>query len=343
MLNKAHDKTTGTLLGKLCGANFPSDIGVIYSLETVFLAWITRQLPPSVFADRFPSYVAKSVRALAVSIKYPSHLMEDDIYASNLLAWVAYSSGSHETDAHVHFNGSMAMLALLLDPEYKKRCGEISPTLTTFGPFVIDCANAWAIRNGGTLMRCTTFAQRVQYFDELFLVNPAGAWYSGVLEAANATLGNLMEISLTTVLTLACSEEEEAFSRIGVEEVEQYIRAELGDVDLQVGLQTIFRSFQGDMINHTTVEGQLITRVFHRLRCVLLLLAILEGPSIQLGVFTQKAQYLAKVVINFCRKQSIQRDGPIKDHYLISWHNFSHLLLGGMALATDEYPERTFL
>jgi hypothetical protein len=179
----------------------------------------------------------------------------------------------------------------------------------------------------------------VGYFNGLFQTNTAGnIWYSGILEAANATLGNLMEISLRTVYSLANSEEDGDYTRLGLTAAENYIRAELGDPDLPAALQTIFRSFQGFSTNHTTVEGQMITRVFHRLRCVLLLVSVLEAPSIQLGVLTQKSQYLGKVVISFCQKQAIRRDDPIEDYFLISWHNFTHLLLGGLTLDVDEYP-----
>ena len=97
------------------------------------------------------------------------------------------------------------------------------------------------------------------------------------------------------------------------------------------------------LTDHTTVEGQLITRIFHRLRCVLLCLSILESPTVQFGVMTQKAQYLGKIVISFCQKQAIGRGGPIEHYYLISWHNFTHLLLGGLALAIDDYSECKYL
>ena len=173
----------------------------------------------------------------------------------------------------------------------------------------------------------------MDYFDDLFQVNPEGRiWYSGILEAANSTLGNLMEVSLRAIYNLACSEEDGEYSRFGLTATEYYI----GDPDLPAALQAIFRSFQGLGTNHTTVEGQMITRVFHRLRCVLLLLSIFEAPSIQLGVLTQKSQYLGKIVLSFGRKQAIQRG---EDYYLISWHNFTHLLLGGMVLDVDAYPE----
>jgi hypothetical protein len=148
-----------------------------------------------------------------------------------------------------------------------------------------------------------------------------------------------MEISLRIIHEAARSEANEVFARNGVEEALEYIRAELGDFELQDGLRTIYRSFQGSQTNHSTIEGQLITRIFHRLRCVLLLLTILEGPDIQFGVSSLKAQYLGRTILSFCRIQSIPRGGTNEDYYLVSWHNFTHLLLGGLALANEEHPD----
>jgi hypothetical protein len=128
------------------------------------------------------------------------------------------------------------------------------------------------------------------------------------------------------------------FERDNVDHVLQYIYAELGDRDLHSALRTLYQSFQGAQTNHTTVEGQLITRLFHRLRSTLLLLTVLEAPSVQLGVLTPKAEYLGSKIISFCWIQAIRRDGPIEDYYMISWHNFCHLLLGGMVLSPLESP-----
>lgn len=307
-----------------------------WTLTYVIRTWLVRKLPPEDYRIRFPLLLLTSVSSLAdMVVQGPN---EPEVFAANLLGWLAYSSGSHETDSHLHFNGSLGLLLHVLESQ-----DSMSNDLATCGPFVIDCANAWATRNGGIPNRCTTFAQRVNYFEDLFRVNPtSNIWYSGILEAANATLGNLMEISLRTVLDLARQEEDGPSSRLGLAVAEQYVRAELGDPDLQAGLQAIFRSFQGLGTGHSTVEGQMITRVFHRLRCVLLLFAVLEAPSIQLGVMTQKAQYLGRIVISFCRKQAIRRSGPIEDYYLSSWHNFTHLLLGGIALRDDEQTECIF-
>ena len=309
------------------------------SLKSAILASFSRQLDPAKCAESLLRFMSHSVSSLSWGVKHlPEYLGAYEVFAANILGWVAYSTCSQEVEAHVHFNGSMAILSFLSDPEHSKYLS-FSSTPLTFGPFIIDCANAWTTRNGGIPKRLTSFAQRVKYFDHLFGDDNPEIWYCGTLEAANSTLGNLMEITLRVVFEVARNEEEESTSRSRADEAVQYVRAELGDADLHAGLLTIYRSFQGDLTNHATVEGQLITRVFHRLRCVLLLLTLLEQPSIQIGVSTAKAQYLGKVIISFCRKQAIRRGGPIEDYYLISWHNFTHLLLGGMCLTMEDYPE----
>jgi len=313
------------------------------TLEKVMLAFFGRQLDPATCKGALLQLMSLAVSSLSFRVSFrPKHIGDREVFAANLLGWVAYSTCSYGADAYVHFSGSLAMLTFLMDPKQLNQ-QSLSSDLATFGPFIMDCANAWTTRNGGIPQRLTSFGQRVKYFDQLFGSDNPGIWHCGTLEAANATLGNLMEITLRVVSEFARNEEEESASRSRADEVVQYVRAELGDADLHAGLMTIYRSFQGELTNHATVEGQLITRVFHRLRCVLLLLAILEQPSIQVGVSTAKAQYLGKVVISFCRKQAIRRNGPIEDYYLISWHNFSHLLLGGMCLTMEDYPESKLL
>src|SRR5208337_2748067 len=101
---------------------------------------------------------------------------------------------------------------------------------------------------------------------------------------ANSTLGNLMEVALAFVNKIVTQEAAFDFSKDNVNDVLQYIRSELGDSDLYSGLKTIHCAFQGTQTNHATVEGQLITRLFHRLRCILLLLTLLESDTIQDGI-----------------------------------------------------------
>ena len=110
------------------------------------------------------------------------------------------------------------------------------------------------------------------------------------------------------------------FSRDGVVPVLQHIYSELGDFDLFTGLNTIYAAFQGQHTNHATVEGQLITRLFYRLRCILPLLTLLEADSIRRGVSTAKAELVATTVIKNCCTQTVRRGGPIEYYYMISWH-----------------------
>ena len=303
------------------------------SLIYAVLAWAARQTAPSDYRELSSRYCIKAVRMLNNRIE-EAKCCADEIFAANLLAWVAYSTCSKEIEAHIHFKASLVMLNFLSDT------GPLSTDLIVFGPFIIDCANAWTIRNGVIPSRRTTFSQRVSYFDKLRLTGNSCAWYSGTLEAANSTLGNLLEVSLTSVCQLAKKERDNDFTRDTVENVLRYLRAELGDIHLHSALRTLYQSFQGPQTNHTTVEGQLITRLFHRLRCVLLLHTVLEAPTIQEGVRSPQTRFIARKIISFCRIQAIRRGGPIEDYYLISWHNFSYLLLGGIALSREECSER---
>jgi len=83
----------------------------------------------------------------------------------------------------------------------------------------------------------------------------------------------------------------------------------------------------------------MITRIFHRLRCVLFLHEVLSADSIWAGVHSQDAIIIAQKVTYFCWRQVICHDGPIEDYFRQSWHNFSYLLLGGIGL-TEGCPHK---
>jgi hypothetical protein len=308
------------------------------ALRYAVLAWQSRRLNAREFVEKaVGSFMARACRYLDWAFQYTG---EPSLaaFTTLLLGWLAYSTCAQEVAPPKHFTGSLNFLTACVD-EAQALNKSLSESLTTYGPFIIDCANAWESRHGRIPVRLTQFSQRVNYFNELHDDNP-DEWHLGILEAANSTLGNLMEVALTWVYNIALREVEFNFSRDNVPDVLQYIRSELGDVDLHASLKTLNASFQGAQTNHSTVEGQLITRIFHRLRCILLLLTLLESESIGLGTITPKAKFIATSTIRYCRSQAIRRDGPIEDYYLISWHNFSHLLLGGIALPIQESEER---
>lgn len=147
------------------------------------------------------------------------------------------------------------------------------------------------------------------------------------MEAVNATVGNLFEASLTSVLRLAKKESNFDFSREGAADSLQYIRSELGDSDLHLALHHLYLSHQGKNTDHTNVVGQLITRIFHGLRCVLFLHAVLSQESVYIGIQSSDALIIARKTVAFCGKQVISRAGPVEDYFLQSWHNFSYLRL----------------
>jgi hypothetical protein len=308
------------------------------ALNHAVIAWNCRQLVVPEYDKIVSSHMRLTVKYLNSAIEN-GRARSSGVFASHLLAWVAYSTCSHEVTAPVHFKGSLAFLTFIMDQGRNTGPKAVPDLLKIYGPFIIDCANAWTTRNGSFPRRSTSFSQRVKYFDELRRTDESGSWHSGILEAANSTLGNLMEVALTCVYNIARREAAFNFSRDNMADVLQYIRSELGDADLYSGLKTIYGAFQGPQTNYSTIEGQLVTRLFHRLRCILLLLTLLEAESVENGVLTPKANFIAWSAIRYCRSQAIRRGGPIEDYYCISWHNFSHLLLGGVALPIEECAE----
>jgi len=265
----------------------------------------------------------------------------DLLMGSTLLGWVTYSANVSEVSTASYFKLSYAQVIaqLALDSLERKFDPLFRPQdlYHVCASFALDCANAWLVRNGSIPDRTTTFAQRVSYFAHFEQLS-SRAWHSSNLEAANATLGNLFEVSLTSALRFTRNEINSDFSKEGLDNVLLYIRAELGDVDLHRALRDLYRSHQGNNTNHTTVVGQLITRIFHRLRCVLLLHAILSQASVFAGVQCPDALIIAQKIVCFCAKQVIRHGDPIEDYFLQSWHNFSYLMLGGMGL-TDDCPQ----
>jgi len=305
-------------------------------LQWAVLAWATQQSRRQMVAESVFTCIKNASRGLKDAIETGS-FRESEVFASNLLGWVIYSTCSEEFDTRVHFKGSQNMLSCMARKEYGFR----DDNILAFGPFIMDCANAWHQKETGMVpYHCTTFQPRVRYFNELLATTKWCTPYSGMLEAANATVGNMLEIALSCACRIARREAQSGFAR---ESVLQYLRSEFGDSDFHATLLKIHSSFQGANQDHSTVEGQYITRLFHRVRAVLLLHSVLEADSIQKGVATEQSIIIGTKLLRHCQKQAIRRDGSIEDYFLISWHNYSLLLLGGLALSYETSADRTRL
>jgi len=312
------------------------------SLEWAVLAWVARQYPIPHFFEPVSRYILKASQRIAEDIRYGVFSF-GTVFASNLLGWVIYSTCTEEFDPRIHFKGRVNMLSCFLNQNMEMTFSyPYQKNLMVFGPFIIDCANAWHVRNGMVPHRSTTFSQRVAYFNDLARSKP-GMWHAGIVEAANTTLGNLVEIALSRSSQIARREMEPGLPRDPIHDVLDYLRQELGDSDFHEALLTIHRSFEGPSQDHSTVQGQLITRLFHRLRAVLLLHSVLDADSIREGIAAERSIMFGTGLIRACQTHAIRRDGPIEDYYLISWHNYSLLLLGGMTLSFETSADRTHL
>ena len=145
----------------------------------------------------------------------------------------------------------------------------VSHMLTVFGPFILDCLNAWEIRNRVLPLRCTDFSQRVQYFTFLRQMILGPASLAGVYEAVNSTLGNLLEIGLSCFACVAVMEmaHQERQSSVVSAVLQYIIPAELADPNLLQALTFIQhdRRTCHTSERYKTIQGQLSTRFFHSL------------------------------------------------------------------------------
>jgi hypothetical protein len=264
-----------------------------------------------------------------------------DIISSNLLGWLAYSGPMEEVDATDYFKLSYTLVCMELKTPKLYSWWKAVEERCNYSPFILDCASAWITRNGGLSPRLTTFTQRVHYFQAFISSGDSELWYPSLLEAANSTVGNIMEVALGWTYRFSKGEFTEGVDRVQVEQVLLYIRSELGDPGLHAALQLLYQSSQGHNTDHTTAEGELITRLFHRLRCVLFLHAVLSAPSISGGFRHPEITLIARKIVYFCHKQVVRRGGLVNDHFRfeVSWHNFSYLLLGGIGLHLGDCPQ----
>ena len=111
----------------------PSSSSLIYAV----LAWSARVMMPSMYLEQLPRFAAGAVDNLNICVTREI-INADCVYASNLIAWVAYSSCLDEVDPRVNFQHSLGFLKILLE-----RRKPLTSALEVFGPFIIDCANAW--------------------------------------------------------------------------------------------------------------------------------------------------------------------------------------------------------
>jgi hypothetical protein len=332
-------RSVGSEIAMRCSGNEDVSIIISESLVSALLAGACRQFPPELFEKYHYNYKLLATRALRSGLS--SNLDEGDIFAANVLAWVAYSTHSDLVEVGIHMNGSMQMLKNLW---ILSRNGQkpLSDALKVFGSFIIDCASSWSAKNGAIPRRMTTFQQRVKYFDQLSRLVSGLGIRSAVREALHSTLGNLLELLLSGLSTAALHENAGDFSnRLEKNSILQYVEAEMGDVELYRALVSTKRAFQNTH-DHKSVDEQWTLRLFHRLRCILLLHSILRSPTLSEGIDSVNTTVVAKSLISLLKSQSIPRGAPIQDYYLISWHNYSHLLLGGMALSNGGCPERNY-
>ena len=86
-----------------------------FCLMFAVLAWSARLSSPSEHTKYLSYFGTETVSHLNYIIMQ-GVFRKECVFASNLIAWVAYSSCSDEIDPHVHFKHSLGFLNTLSDP-----------------------------------------------------------------------------------------------------------------------------------------------------------------------------------------------------------------------------------
>lgn len=326
----SHDATMNSFVRQLSlvhgvTLNFPA-------LRHAVLSWAARQLPPEQYELQFLEHQNLALQYLRANL-HSEDCWEDALFTSTILAWNSYSSFNEQTSVRSHWLGAGEIL-MALQRSPSKRSG----MLTAFAPFVLDCISAWSVRYGGVPSRWTSFSQRVIYFEQLFRVATSHSSQTGTADAVNATLGNVLEMSLTCLSAVV----EEATGRpplldeMSLIGAIHHIRDELCDMDLQHALVAI----QVPSGNGETIHEQLTSRLIHRHKCILLIDSILKERTRLLPSLCSSTAVsaVARGLISSLRWGV--RQNLTNDYYRTTWHGYSHLLLGGLPLRGEDQERR---
>jgi len=193
--------------------------------------------------------MAKSSSGLLRKIIKREGIVDADVFAAMLLAWVAMRKGvAYESIAHA--NGGLALLTYLLrkDPQLF-----LSPLLKTFEPLLRDNFNTVLAKYGvldtsSEDSRPSSFAQRKEYFRPLCHTgSPPEAWLTADLEVTYNYLRGALNQSFITLKELATLETtpDYATTRASIaNDILGYLQAKLEDTQFQVTLAALDKTVE---------------------------------------------------------------------------------------------------
>jgi hypothetical protein len=222
-----------------------------------------------------------------------------DIFAAFFLAAISFYYDKIESA--VHANGCSSLLTLL-SPNAEAR--PTSPFLTVFEPFIYHGVNLLCGRYESRIpVRRTTFAQMVQYINELQRTGAQPVIYQSLpLEAVHNYLSSLLTVSFCRFRYIAINELDHNIDREAlVQSLMEYIEVTLEDPEFHSALARMESSFG---ILQNSDEQSYVKYDLAQLHTVEFLRAVLEATSIMAGLHSPKAMETAANILSSLRLQA---------------------------------------
>jgi hypothetical protein len=322
-----------------CFKRFAIEYGIAIShasLRHALLAMTLCEYPSMHMKQQIEYHKREARRQLIRSIETPSMIHDGDVFAANMLAWVALQQGL-ETEALLHAKGLLAMIKHLKGGERLT-----SNMLQVFEPLVLDDAILIFSTLGELSMfryydLKTMFKKRKSYFHELCRTGtPPEAWQSPPLQALVTHLGELLTCSVSWLTHIVRTKTaRHAVRKVMIDQVTHFIKSELSDTELKRDL-VILEQLQMHQ-NLRGMENRLDNHAFVELRTIELLVIALEAPTLPEGLDNPRSNTIATSLVSILRIIG----APIR---CPKYYNFYyHLAIGvaALALSRNEIPERT--
>lgn len=319
------------------------------SLRHAVLSMAASDLNPKHFQEKAIQHKSKAWGSLIRKIQNPKSINEADVFASCILAMLAWETGSDQ-ELKYHVNGCLAFISYLDQVPSRHP----SPVFQVFKPYVLQwmdylttIANlsrwpmAGQIKSFCLPRERITFSQRVDIFSRFLQIGlPQRVWFAGAVDALHDILTDCLQTLSLCIYRIAV---KERFNEPGIDQsvldaLDQVIQ-DLQDVNLQETVQKISNSISVTPARVHTYKQQLEVYQLNQIAGIELAQTLLQFTSVLEGLNSTEAKYRARDLLSSYRRQGLKPNQTIREFDWLSYPG--NLLMAAMALPQEEI-ERKF-
>jgi hypothetical protein len=314
------------------------------SLRHAVLSMAASDLDPKYFQEKAIQHKAKAWGSLIRKIQNPVSINEADVFASCILAMLAWETGCDQ-ELKYHVNGCLALIKYL--DELPSRLP--STAFQVFKPYVLQwmdylttIANLsrWPLAGQNNSIpfqrERTTFNERVEIFSRFLQIGvPQRVWYAGTVDALHDTLTDCLQTLSLCIYRIADKERYNDPTRdLAVLLALSQVTQDLEDVNLQTTVQKISKSISVTPTAPQAYKAQLEIYQMNQIAGIELARTLLQSTSILEGLSCFEANYRSKELLSSYRRQGLKPNQTIREFDWLSYPG--NLLLAAMALAPGE-------